>query len=85
MRTVQEAGWAGVRNGALLRAADGQFEALLTVDQGVEHQQNFTGLRIGAVIMVALSNDIDDLRPLVPAALDALDGLQPGEIKRVGG
>lgn len=85
VRTVQEAGWAGVRNGALLRAADGQFEALLTVDQGVEHQQNFTGLRIGAVIMVALSNDIDDLRPLVPAALDALDGLQPGEIKRVGG
>ena len=85
VRTVQEAGWAGVRNGALLRAADGQFEALLTVDQGVGHQQNFTGLRIGAVIMVALSNDIDDLRPLVPAALDALDGLQPGEIKRVGG
>lgn len=85
VRTVQEAGWAGVKNGALLRAADSQFDALLTVDQGVEHQQNFTGLRIGAVIMVAPSNDVDDLRPLVPEVLEALASLQPGEIKRVGG
>ena len=83
--TVQEAGWAGVKNGALLRAADGQFDALLTVDQGVEHQQNLTGLSIGVVIMVAASNDVDDLRPLVPAVLEALDRLLPGEIKRVGG
>lgn len=66
VRTLQEAVWAGVKNGALLRAADGQFDGLLAVDQGVVHHQNFTGLRIGAVIMVASSNDIDDLRPLVP-------------------
>lgn len=43
VRTVQEAGSAGVKNGAQLRAAHGQFDALLTVDQGVEHQQNSTG------------------------------------------
>lgn len=85
VRTVQEAGWAGVKNGALLRAADGQFDALLTVDQGVEHQQNLTGFAIGVVVMAAASNDIDDLRPLVPAVLEALDQLQPGEIRRVGG
>lgn len=85
IRTVQEAGWAGVRNGALLRAADGTFDAMVTVDQGVEHQQNLTGLRIGVVIMVAASNDIDDLRPLVPAVLGALRTLQAGEIRRVGG
>ena len=85
IRTVQEAGWAGVRNGALLRAADGTFDAMLTVDQGVEHQQNLTGLRIGVVIMVAASNDIDDLRPLVPAVLGALRTLQAGEIRKVGG
>ena len=85
VRTVQEAGWAGVKNGALLRAAEGQFDALLTVDQGVAHQQNLTGLRIAVVIMVAASNDVDDLRPLVPAVLTALDSLQPGQIERVGG
>jgi hypothetical protein len=85
VRTVQEAGWAGVKNGALLRAADGSFDALLTVDQGVKYQQNLTGLRIGVVILVAPSNDIDDLRPLVPEALEALRRLQPGQLTRVGG
>jgi hypothetical protein len=85
VRTVQEAGWAGVKNGALLRAADGSFDALLTVDQGVQYQQNLTGLRIGVVILVAPTNDIDDLRPLVPEALEALRGLQPGQLTRVGG
>lgn len=85
VRTVHEAGWAGVRNGALLRAAAATFDVLLTVDQGVEHQQNLTGLRIAVVIMVAASNDIDDLRPLVPFVLDALRTLQAGEVRRVGG
>ena len=85
VQTVQGAGWAGVTNGALLRAAEGSFDALLTVDQGVQYQQNVTGLRIGVVIMVAPSNDIDDLRPLVPWVVEALGQLQPGQIKRVGG
>ena len=85
VQTVQEAGWAGVKNGALLRAADGSFDALLTVDQGVQFQQNMTGLRIGVVIMVAPSNDIDDLRPLVPEVVEALRDLQPGQVTRVGG
>jgi hypothetical protein len=82
---VFEAGWAGVKNGALLRAAEGLFEVLLTVDQGIEHQQNLTGLRIGVVIMVAPSNDIDDLHPLLPSVVEALGRIQPGQIIRVGG
>lgn len=85
VRTVFEAGWAGVKNGALLRVADGLFDVLLTVDQGIEHQQNLTGLRIGVVVMVAPSNDIDDLRPLVPLVVEALERIQPGQIIRVGG
>src|SRR5882672_9698912 len=84
-RTVQEMGWAGIKNGALLRLADGQFDALLTVDQGIEYQQNLSGLRISVVIMLAPSNDVDDLHPLLPAVEKALTSLRPGEIMRVGG
>jgi len=84
-KTVQDMGWAGIKNGALLRLADGQFDALLTVDQGIEYQQNLSGMRISVVIMLAPSNDVDDLRPLLPAVEQILSTLLPGEILRVGG
>ena len=44
VQTVQDMRWAGIKNGALLKLADGQFDALLTVDQGIEYQQNLFGL-----------------------------------------
>ena len=84
-RTVQDLGWAGITNGALLKLANGQFDALLTVDQGIEYQQNLSGLSISVVVMMAPSNDVDDLRPLLPGVEEALAKLRPGEIIRVGG
>ena len=83
--TVQDMGWAGIKNGELLKLADTQFDALLTVDQGIEYQQNLSGLNISVVIMMALSNDADDLRPLLPAVEEVLNVLRPGKIMRVGG
>jgi hypothetical protein len=84
VQTVPEAGWAGIQNGALLRKADGLFEVFLTVDQGIQYQQNLSGLGIGIVIMSAASNDIDDLRPLLPMVVAALERIRPGQIIRVG-
>ena len=84
VKTVQEIGWAGIKNGALLGLANGQFDALLTVDQGMEHQQNLSGLSICIVVLVAPSNDVDDLRPLLPSVEQALASVRPGEIRRVG-
>jgi len=84
-KTVQDMGWAGIKNGALLRVADGQFDALVTVDQGIEYQQNLSGLSISVVLMMAPSNDVDDLRPRLPAVEQALASVRPGEIMRVGG
>ena len=84
-RTIQDLGWAGIKNGALLTLANGQFDALLTVDQGIEYQQNLSGLSISVVVMMGPSNDVDDLRPLLPGVQEALAKLRPGEIIRVGG
>lgn len=84
-KTVQEMGWAGIKNGALLRLADGQFDVLLTVDQGIAYQQNLSGLNISVVIMMAASNDADDILPLLPAVETALAEFRPGDIMRVGG
>ena len=63
----------------------GQFDALLTVDQGIEYQQNLSGFRISIVVMLAASNDVDDLRPLLPGVEQALARLRTGETMRVGG
>ena len=41
VRTVQQMGWTGTGNGLLLSLAAGEdFDAFLTVDRGIEHQQN---------------------------------------------
>ena len=85
VQTVQDMGWAGIKNGALLKLADGRFDALLTVDQGIEYQQNLSGLSISVVVMLAASNDVDDLRPLIPGVEQALASLRTGETMRVGG
>jgi hypothetical protein len=83
--TVQTSGWAGTRNGALLRLAASTFDVLITVDQGIEYQQDLSGLTIAVVIMAADSNDVNDLRPLVPELMEVLRAIQPGQLVRVGG
>ncbi len=83
VRTVREMGWAGTRNGALLRLASAAFDAFLTVDQGIEFQQDLTGLTLGVVVLIGASNDIDDLRPLVRNTLLVLATVQPGQVVRV--
>ena len=80
VQTVPEAGWAGTKNGALLRLAEANFDVLLTNDQNMEHQQNLTKIDLAFIVLVALTNDIDDLKPLMPAANEALQTIKPGEI-----
>ena len=38
--TVSRQGWKGMRNGELLEQAAAMFDALVTMDKGIEHQQN---------------------------------------------
>lgn len=60
--TVRHAGLAGLKNGDLLRAAEkAKFEVFLTVDQGIEYQQNLTGRIISIIIFRTKSNRLRDL------------------------
>jgi hypothetical protein len=85
VKTVAEAGWAGVRNGALLQLAATEFDVLLTVDRNLEYQQNFAGVSIAVVVIHAQSNDIVLLRPLMPAVLDAIFKAKSGAVTHVHG
>jgi hypothetical protein len=85
VRTVQQQGWAGLGNGELLRrAAGGRFEVFLTADQNLRFQQNLSGAPLGVVVLVAASNALEDLLPLVPLMLEAVREVRPGEMPRVG-
>lgn len=85
VKTVGEAGWAGVKNGALLQLAAKEFDLLLTVDRNLEYQQNFSGVSIAVIVIHAKSNDIDVLRPLMPAVLVAMSNAKPGVVTHVHG
>jgi hypothetical protein len=84
VRTVRQQNWAGLKNGELLRrAADDQFDVLVTADQNLEFQQNLAGSRLGVIVLVASSNALEDLLPLVPKLLAAIPTTKPGTVVRV--
>ncbi len=83
VRTVNEMGWSGVKNGPLLRSAAEEFDVFLTVDQGVEYQHNLLGLDLAIIVMVAASNNIDDLRPLMPRVRETLSSAAPGTLHKI--
>ena len=82
--TVQQRGWAGLKNGELLRvAADAGFEILVTADRNLQFQQNLSQSRLGIIVLVATSNALEDLLPLVPNLLAAIPRSRPGQLLRV--
>jgi hypothetical protein len=56
------------------------FDVFLTVDQGIEFQQSLAGLDLAVIVMAAPSNDIGDLRPLMPRVLVALASTTGGDV-----
>ncbi len=85
-QTARYAGLAGLKNGDLLTAAEaGKFDVFLTVDQGIEYQQNLTARKIAIIIFRARSNRLKDLLPLVPACLARIESIEPGQIVRIEG
>jgi hypothetical protein len=81
VRTVQQAGWAGLKNGELLqRAGEGGYEVFVSADQNLTFQQNLRPSGLCVVIVGAASNALEDLQPLVPAILAAIRRAKPGQV-----
>jgi len=85
VQTVKEMGWAGKKNGVLLGlAAEAEFHVLITADRNLQYQQNLRSEGPAVVSLVAASNRLQDLLPLIPALLMALDSIKPGRFVEVG-
>ena len=81
--TVQGMGWAGVENGELLRRASSHVDAFVTMDRRLQQEQNLSVFPFGVVLIVARSNRVQDLLPLVPEVLAALGRIQAGRLEQV--
>lgn len=80
--TVQEMGWSGVKNGALLHLMIDQFDVFVTVDGNLQYQQNLSSAEIAVVVLKAVNNKYETLLPLMTGVRQRLTTLKPGEIVR---
>ena len=80
VQTVPEAGWSGVKNGALLGLAEDAFDVLVAVDQNLEHQHRFAGRKISVFVLVSATNPFEALAPLVPQLIGVLGTTEPGRV-----
>jgi predicted nuclease of predicted toxin-antitoxin system len=81
VHTAHWAGFKGMKNGDLLRAAEDQgYQVLLTADRGIPHQQHLASRIIAVMVLQTKSNQLEDLLPLANAVAKALETVQAGEI-----
>lgn len=84
VKMVQEMGWSGKKNGALLTVAAPEFDVFITVDQNMPHQQNLAQFEIGLIVLKAVSNRIEHLAPLMPQVRLQLGTLQARQYVVIG-
>ena len=77
VHTAQEMGWGQLKNGALLKEAESQFDAMITTDQNLKYQQQATGRKLA--ILVLLTNDWPTIRHKAAEISAKVATLKPGD------
>ena len=80
---MADKGWSGKNNDQLLALAEGEFDVLITLDKGLQYQQNLAERHIAVLIVEARSNRLQDLIARVPACLQAIAKIRPGQVVRL--
>jgi hypothetical protein len=77
--TAQKRGWGGLKNGDLLRLAEGEFDLFITSDQNIRYQQNLAGRRIP--ILELSTNDLRRIEAAAAQIQAAVAAIKPGELR----
>jgi len=77
IRVAQEMGWGQLKNGALLKEAESQFDAFITSDQNLKYQQKVTGRKLA--ILVLPTNDWPTIRVKAEEIAGHVAKLKPGD------
>ena len=81
VHTSEWAGFKGMKNGKLLAEAESAgYGVFLTIDQGIPYQQNLRPRKISIIVIRSLTNQIEDLVPIVETILLQLAEIQSGQI-----
>jgi hypothetical protein len=76
VETAYEKGWAELLNGDLIREAEAAgFELLITTDQGIRYQQNWTGRALA--LLVLSTNDWTRQRRCKERILTTVNSMAP--------
>lgn len=76
VETAYERGWSNLKNGDLLAHAEADgFDALITTDQNLRHQQNLTKWKISIVVL--LTTNWPRIRDDVDIVVQAIETLTP--------
>ncbi len=70
IKSVQEMGWAGIKNGELLKLVTAEFDIFITSDKNLHHQQNLTTLDLSIILLP--SNQVPVVKALLPKIATAL-------------
>src|SRR5579872_2175680 len=82
--TVAYAGLTSFKNGRLLKAAEGNFDVLVTLDKSIEYQNNFTGRKLSVLVVRSPRIAIKYILPHVNDIVRAIKVILPGEVIYVG-
>lgn len=81
--TVTEKGWQGTKNGKLLRLAAQEFDAFVTMDKNLQHQQNLVDSALIIIVIRAFSNALPVTSSLMPRVNQALRSASEGTVIQI--
>jgi len=79
--TAQQCGWGGIKNGELLRLAEGDFDLFITSDQNIRYQQNLAGRQIA--ILELSTNDYRRIKASSELIQSAVATIQSREFRQL--
>ena len=79
--TAQQRGWGGIKNGDLLRLAEGEFDLFITSDQNIRYQQNLANRSIA--ILELSTNKLRRIQAAVAQIQSVITAILPGEFRQL--
>src|SRR2546421_4122264 len=79
--TAQREGWGGIKNGDLLRNAEGKFNLFITSDQNIRYQQTLSGRSIA--ILELSTNKLRKIEAAASLLATTIVAMKPGEFRHL--